>query len=400
MNINKQISAIFEDQGLNTQEKCGWVFIDSKFPCLRAWIENFPQQSEKTLLQLNIEISFGLQERIIQNFVGLGTDKESAIDDALNYFKRASLPVLNAAFWPHSVHQDTIKQETWPLAEKNWEVCIGDLSCRVFGEEEDLLPEGILPALKKGIQNLSLTGQRHWVNLLYTHNQDENIHFEVHLDNQFSPELKNDLGNIEWKKSDQFYSLKLFLILKNKGAEPEREIPKPSTDIETALLWFCKSTLFAYDWPDAEYIEELVLMGLEPNLAREIVYFTPSALARKIIEANNTQVSPYYLRLNADGEELERGLLKEHPVFQAAQTSFEYLSEDVIKLLTLKSSEIGALSQAALDGRNPRELELGPFVYFEEDPLEVGFLRAKTLLHTLMNSTDHNRAKKAWWKFW
>jgi hypothetical protein len=171
------------------------------------------EQSEKSG---SVEIEFTTtlpDKRIITDFVaGMGADVKAAKGDAIANFTLTTVHVLYSALVndkdPH------LQPETHDVKGKPRQFYIGGWGIRA----QSPLDQAVLDKLTKHVVNciteLDLDEKTHWVKVVYGQNKGKMIVSETTLDNVVDARLDAAIDKAPWPTKEDFYMLKLFILIK------------------------------------------------------------------------------------------------------------------------------------------------------------------------------------------
>jgi hypothetical protein len=151
--------------------------------------------------------------RIIQDFVaGMGKDEKSAQNDALANFTLTTSHVLYAAFFNEKDAHTPPKIET--IHGKPRKIYLGDMYVRGTSPDRaalDAVKDFTFKAIKKTLPN---DNKPHWFKIVYGQNQGKMMSFQTTMDLEQDSEFNQAMKEVSWPNSDQFYLLKMFILVK------------------------------------------------------------------------------------------------------------------------------------------------------------------------------------------
>ena len=164
----------------------------------------------------SVELEFKIRlpggEEIIEYVAGMGQTEEQAIEDALANFTASTFHVVYKAFMnPADPHQRSFKAT---VGNKQRDVLPGELYLQGTQESQGLDFESLRPQIAAAIEALPLTDGPHWIKIVYGQNAGQPITVAATLDNQDAQELTEAIGKLPWPKSDGFYMVKHFIVIK------------------------------------------------------------------------------------------------------------------------------------------------------------------------------------------
>lgn len=207
---NDDLKFVLEEHGLQSMVIENWVFPYGKLPGLRSlW---YPEMTPR-VGQLDIQVLCEKDVIIAESFAG-GGEGDARYNDAFGKFLINSLHVFLAAFWDKDLEQ--ITKKIWNINGREYTAFIGQFGMMHSGDMSGLIPETAFNEIEKAIKREKLTKPLHWIRT-YVSNYDGKYVFESLLDNEIWPSGESVIKKIPWKKSDDFYSVRNFLILKQTG---------------------------------------------------------------------------------------------------------------------------------------------------------------------------------------
>lgn len=196
---------------LHLKEYNGWIVVDEQMPGICALTQDYIQEGEKASIRLNIGVAVEPERIIWESFLGHGNDEVSATQNAFEQFVKNSFYVFLAAFWEVE-NLEYVGVEEWEINDEKWKVIIGNFVCK--GEFDT--PQELFDTIEDVASNLQLTKNYHWIRTFYANvNQEEKI-VESQLDNQVWEDGKRELQTVNWKESEDFYSLRNFILLQKR----------------------------------------------------------------------------------------------------------------------------------------------------------------------------------------
>lgn len=162
-------------------------------------------------IQMDIVLFYGLLP-IVESFSGFGHHDEQMINDAIRNFTASSFHVLLSAFFSDKFDEQ-IEKDTWQINHQTFTSISGNIISR--GKVPDDLGVTWYDEYVHEIKKLPLAQGTHWLRLFYGQVDSQVISYEALLDNQHCQEIMPLVEKFSWKKSDDFYSVRQFLILKN-----------------------------------------------------------------------------------------------------------------------------------------------------------------------------------------
>ena len=155
---------------------------------------------------------------IFESFVGWGQSPPEAVSQAMNCFSIDCFHVLLAALFD-KVDEQQVEIQEWEIAGTPRQVTIGPLRTRgkapVHAEQGQKLTE-CLDWLRTALKRHAFSRGIHWARFFYAQEAGRLISCEALRDNETWQELESEMAELEWPVSEEFYSVRNFLIIKDR----------------------------------------------------------------------------------------------------------------------------------------------------------------------------------------
>ena len=208
VSLKQQIAEMLSAQEIPLHEEGEWVIPYGELPAMRAtWFAG------ETSGRLDVEVLLPDNRVIDECFAGMGGQQEG-INDALTNFSVSSLPVFLAAFWKINDPEQVSTQE-WVIGGKPYIAYVGNFGARRSVEANAAIPEGLLDAIKTAVMNQNSASGTQWYRCFFC-NVAEEFSFEALADNEPWESGVAALKNLVWEKSAGFYSVRNFIVLREK----------------------------------------------------------------------------------------------------------------------------------------------------------------------------------------
>lgn len=201
-----QLKELLEAHGLTCMVKGEWILPDGKMPAICAFWT--PSQYGGTLY---IHVLINKNTIIKECFAGIGSG-EHGLQDALGNFMLNSLHVFLSAFWRTDNDEQT-NVETWIINGRSYSAYVGAFGTRASEGVDPTVPQDLLNVIAEAIHNEPLSNSTHWVRTFFGSVKEDRI-FEALLDNHNWPLGLQCLKLLPWKKSNGYYSVRNFIILR------------------------------------------------------------------------------------------------------------------------------------------------------------------------------------------
>jgi len=200
------LCALLESHGLAFTTHEDWVVPYDKLPAIRAlWHPGEPTG------RLDVQVINEDQSIIEECFAGFDTGN-GALHDAFENFTRNSFHVLLAAVWDVN-DPDQVTVEHWEIGGKPFTAYIGNYGTRSADGITPRIPDTLFADIERAIRDETLAGDLHWFRLFFA-NFSGSPTFEALMDNEVWAAGRRCLEAAPWVKSDGYYSVRLFLMLR------------------------------------------------------------------------------------------------------------------------------------------------------------------------------------------
>lgn len=154
---------------------------------------------------------------------------------------------------------------------------------------------------------------------------------------------------------------------------------KPGDIVQRAIDVFARNAEADFDAVRAA----LEAAGLSKDEAAAALEFVPLAFGRAMLNGMGIELASYYVRLDANGKEVQRKQLVQEPLFleasMLAPLTLLRQGQDAFTAVAMRSSEVQAVNNALNAGADPANLQASP---------------------PMMTSRGTSGTSKPWWKFW
>ena len=208
LSLKQTMAELLSAHGIPLHEEGEWVIPYGELPALRAtWFAG-----EKSG-RLDVEVLLPDNRVIDECFAGMGEHQEG-IKDAVHNFSVSSFHVFLAAFWKINDSEHVTTQE-WIVGGKQYIAYIGNFGTRGSVEANASIPEGLLDAIKTAVMNEDSSSGTQWYRCFFC-NIAEEFSFEALANNEPWASGVTALQQLDWEKSAGYYSVRNFLVLREK----------------------------------------------------------------------------------------------------------------------------------------------------------------------------------------
>ncbi len=227
---NTKLLELFQAHGVKGTPQGKWIVFPEGNRRAQATISRETEHPTGWTLELDVQFEISPEQTIVESFVGLGDTRDKAITDAFTNFAANSLHVLIAAFLktevkptqhargttaPSQEKEVAIEPETWTIGGQKRTVVMGSVGTRGKLPARDANAFGWLQQFKEKLRAKSIAPGTHWVRLYYAQLKNESMGCEVLQDNSVWTELQSEMAAVKWPAADGFYSVRVFLVIKD-----------------------------------------------------------------------------------------------------------------------------------------------------------------------------------------
>ncbi|GAB3745346.1 hypothetical protein GCM10027594_23950 [Hymenobacter agri] len=209
---NAQLQALFNSHGIDTIPLEKKFMLVSKQLALvesRITYQEFPNN-----ISSQLDVSIIINKRVIIECFGDVSDTlESAVEYNLRNFAKNSLHVIIGAL------QDLSKNEQlniaqWVINGHSWKIYHSNYGIKAAGNKPVYIPAELFNRIETIISSLALTEEYHWFRFFFCCSNSKIYATEFLYDNENFSEAEQDLLNLDWELTPEYYSIRLFLILR------------------------------------------------------------------------------------------------------------------------------------------------------------------------------------------
>lgn len=205
-NLIKEISILLESHGVEHNIEGEWAVPYGKLPAIRAL--SYPRD-KSTLIEVDVLLE---DERILNECFAGFTTGEEGIRDGLDNFCINSFHVLLAAFWNKN-DPNQVMTETWEIEGESYTAYIGNFGTRGSIETNPTIPDDLFPSIETAIKKEKAIPATTWFRHFFCDVSGEQT-FEALMNNDSWENGLNNLKSLPWVKSEGYYSVRNFLILR------------------------------------------------------------------------------------------------------------------------------------------------------------------------------------------
>jgi hypothetical protein len=208
--VTNVFAQFFHGHGLDVSLVKGWIVADDG--CLIAQARILPNSHapDRHLVQLDLEVRSRDDVTILESIAGFGHTPREAVVDAIKAFAAGSFHVIFSALsGKRCSHCETTN---WMINGLDRNVFLGPVTRR--GSDEILGDAGWFPFVTAEIRKLSLPRGTHSIRFYHADGPELTI-TEFLIDGMPNAESEARLAKYAWTPTPNFYSVRLFLIIKD-----------------------------------------------------------------------------------------------------------------------------------------------------------------------------------------
>lgn len=212
IDVNHQLQELFNAHGIAT------IPLEHKFLLLSkqlALVQSVVNKQEfPNGVSSRLDVSITVKDKtIIECFGDVGNTAEIALVNNLQNFARNSLHIVIGAL--QGVEADAqFDVEQWEFNGHSWKVYCGNYGLKSTGNQPIHIPSELFTRIERIIRALPLSDEYHWFRFFFSCNNAEISAVEFLYDNDVFDEAVQELANLDWQLTADFYSVRLFLILR------------------------------------------------------------------------------------------------------------------------------------------------------------------------------------------
>ncbi|SDL01058.1 hypothetical protein SAMN05421823_104137 [Catalinimonas alkaloidigena] len=212
ININTHVSEMLVAHGVSTKNDNNKIVINLRETVefeTRVYVSEY-LNGIQTRFDLKVKLEDG--NEYYESFGDIGKSIEESINNNLQNFSRSSLHVIIDAL---NDTQEYVECETWEIGRNSFKAYIGKLLIKSVNDRVIEFPKNLLDEIQRIITEKDLEERYYFIRFFYAHNQGESLVTEFMINN-----IKQEMEQIQlseklnWFKSNSFYSMRQFLILK------------------------------------------------------------------------------------------------------------------------------------------------------------------------------------------
>ena len=209
-NITQLLKELFTTHGFESEEYEGWIIPNGSDYAMKGYW--YPMATETTG-QLTIELFINSEMVIIESFAGLGESEKERLKNAFASFIHHDFLLLLSSLWGKEV--GSTKKDLWHIGDHKYEAYIGEQGIINYDKEKKLeIPKSYSEAIKQLITQEPLDKEFHWFTFFYANLNGLDSSAEVLKDNIKWIAGEKSMTSLTWKRSNHYYAVRQFLLLK------------------------------------------------------------------------------------------------------------------------------------------------------------------------------------------
>ena len=225
INVNEFLVALLGSYDIKLEKIEDFYFANDFFPGIVAHAFEMENFGDSVVVQLDITLIFQ-NERFVESFVAQATTVEDAIANTFEQFETNVLHALIMAFWDQGKKvENGVGRDVWEINGHRWEVVVSNYGYRGSEELDEILPDldMMFDTIKSSIEAYPLTKEVYAVRTVYNNTTNNEPVIEALINNEEFPELQQAIAKLEWKPSDDFYSIRNLVLLMRLRDEEQEE---------------------------------------------------------------------------------------------------------------------------------------------------------------------------------
>lgn len=203
------VQQLFDQHNISYQMEQDWLVPYGqfeKFPAVRVlW---FPYEINGCL---QVEVLHADSTLMIECFAGIGHGDEAILDGFQNFCAN-SFHVFAVAFW-NLKHDDQVEIQKWKMQGEDYIAYIGCIGSREIDlDTKPVLPENWFESYIRKIKSEQMLNSVSWFRLFVADHKGH-LTVEVLKNNDIWLEAQQGMAELDWIKSEAYYSIRNFIIL-------------------------------------------------------------------------------------------------------------------------------------------------------------------------------------------
>lgn len=212
--VNQFLIDLFQHHGIEATVQNGVIVFPGQSMMLTGEIVQEIKHPDQLIVQLDVRLKIASGRELVESFAGFGGTREKAEMSALEAFATGSFHVLLASFFGKPDEQ--VHLEEWTIANQKRRVILGNIMIRGKLPVEQAQNNEWFKIFETKIKAANLSPGPHWIRLYFAQMKNNQMDCEVLLDNQTWEPIQTQMAAFNWPKSENFYTLRVFLVIQDK----------------------------------------------------------------------------------------------------------------------------------------------------------------------------------------
>lgn len=182
---------------------------------LETWAMVRQNNNSTFASRLDIGVTLADGTELFECFGDIGLSVDDVIHKNIQNFCEGSWHVFLDAFNDTTEHTT---QKVWQINQHRYQAFIGNITFKsMMGQlfETTLQsPTDLLENIKQAVYQQKLDQDYYFIRFFYCQVDSQPIATEFMINNENLPDIENQLASLSWKVSEDYYSSRLFMILK------------------------------------------------------------------------------------------------------------------------------------------------------------------------------------------
>lgn len=209
--VNSILKQYLESHGLDVASEDEWFLPNGTLPAIRCIWYEYP---DSEVGRLDVHVLLEKDVILEESFAGMGTGIDG-LKDGFQNFSVNSLHVILAAFWDEIDPKQVVTEE-WNIGSDTYTAYLGNFGTKGANGVHPSVPEETFSCIESTIKESNLESEVTWIRNFYCNIGDGNIVYESLFNNNTWEEGIEALKGIHWPKSESYYSVRNFMILKKR----------------------------------------------------------------------------------------------------------------------------------------------------------------------------------------
>jgi len=207
------LEELFKSEGFESEIYEDWVIPNGNDYAMKGYW--YPEATETTG-QLTIELFINSEMIMVESFSGQGESNKERLKQSFSSFVHHDFSVFLEAVWRK---ESGIKSELWEVGEEKYRAYIGHQGIINYDKTKELTtPSSYLARMKALIVDEPLNREFHWFTFFYANLNGLDNYAEILKDNQKVISSADKLRKLNWQRSNSYYAVRQFVILKKVEA--------------------------------------------------------------------------------------------------------------------------------------------------------------------------------------